>query len=86
LIAGFSTLFAVQAPGLTATYVDEPQPIALLLRDFATTKFRIIPRPNSKAKHYITLDDANWKPTRRHPLPEHWQSNAVSRAGTRPTI
>jgi hypothetical protein len=72
LLAGFSTLFAVRAPKLTAKYIEEPQPIALLLRDFTTSQFQNAPRPLVGTKHSVMLDDGDWKPQRRYPLPEQW--------------
>jgi hypothetical protein len=72
IIAGFSTLFAVRAPGVEPAYRVERQPVAALLRESAERRFRSAPQPNPPLVHTVYLDDGNWKPIRRIRLPASW--------------
>ena len=72
MIAGFSTLFALQTPGVASQYIREPESIARLLGEFSASGFRQQPVPRTGAKHEVTLDDRDWKPKRRHDLPKAW--------------
>ena len=73
MIAGFSTLFAIRAPGVQPGYIQERQPISTLLRDFATSGFRSAPHPKPPPVPTVYLADKDWKPVRRVPLPASWQ-------------
>ena len=72
MIAGYSTLFAVRGAGVQAGYFDEPNPIPTLLRDFTASDFRQAPHPVPPNIHEVTLDDKNWKPKGKAPLPVAW--------------
>lgn len=72
MIAGFSTLFAVRAPGVAAAYSNERLPLVPLFRDFAASGFRSAPHPTPPGKHTVFLADKDWKPVRRVPLPASW--------------
>lgn len=72
LLAGFSTLFAVRTPDAQAGYFKEPQPVSLLLHDFAASGFRSAPHPTPPDTPSVFLADGNWKPVRRVPLPPSW--------------
>jgi hypothetical protein len=80
MIAGFSTLFAIRAPGVEPTYHVERQPAAALLREFAGSQFRSAPHPKPPLVHTVYLDDRHWKPVRRVRLPQSWL--AQSKTGT----
>ena len=72
MIAGYSTLFAIRAPGVQPGYLTSPQPISLLLRDFTRSGFTSAPRPAPPQVHLVTLDDFDWKPRGAYPLPPAW--------------
>jgi hypothetical protein len=72
MIAGFSTLFAIRAPGVRPGYFVERQPIVPLLRDFAASGFHAAPQPNPPRQHMVYLANRDWKPVRRVPLPASW--------------
>ena len=72
MIAGFSTLFALQAPGVASQYVSEPESIARLLGEFSASGFHQQPVPRKGAKHEVTLDNRDWEPKRRYDLPKAW--------------
>lgn len=71
-IAGFSTIFAIKAPGLRPTYIDEPAPVANLLWAFTMARFRYAPAPQAPARPMVYLDEWNWKAGRSFPLPNRW--------------
>jgi len=72
LVAGFSTLFAVRAPGIEPAYVEAPAPVAALLRDFERSGLRAAPAPAAPAAPYVFLDDKDWNPVRRVPFAPDW--------------
>ena len=70
LLAGFSTLFAVQSPHIKPGYHGEPQPVAMLLKDLRASNFRGTPRTDPSRVGGIYLDDdLEWIPRRRVALP-----------------
>jgi hypothetical protein len=72
LIAGFSTLFAVRAPGIKPGYSSDRARVAELLRDFTAKDFRSAPVDRSTGPDRVYLDDRRWKPTRQVALPAQW--------------
>lgn len=76
LIAGFSTFFAVHAPGGRGGYVGQPQPVTPLVRDFARRGFKTNPVADPAAVKGVYLDDHNWQPRERVPLPDSWMNPA----------
>jgi hypothetical protein len=70
LVAGYSTLFAIHAPGIRAGY--DPQPIAVpeLLKGLAASRFTTVPRAGRR--HEIILNDRSWAPKRRAPFLSSW--------------
>jgi hypothetical protein len=73
MIASFSTLFAVRAPAIASGYDPRPLPSSMLFRELALADFG---EPNLNVpvdyKPSVILDDLNWKPSSRHPLPSDW--------------
>lgn len=72
LIAGFSTLFAVRAPGVGSAYFADAQPAADLLRDFVASDFSTAPRPVAARVRGVRLDGGQLKLSPRVPLPAEW--------------
>jgi hypothetical protein len=72
LIAGFSTLFAVRAPGIKPAYSRDRARVAELLRDFTAKDFRSVPLDSSPQPDRVYLDNRRWKPTRQVALPADW--------------
>lgn len=70
LIAGFSTLFAIRAPGITPGYDDRVVAVPYLLKNLAQSKFTIIPRQSKPPQ--VILNDSGWIPRRRVALPMSW--------------
>jgi hypothetical protein len=73
LIAGFSTLFAVRAPGLAPGYDAARLPVAKLLESLANSGFRsaAVELPAGFVPS-VVLEDAYWRPIERHELPRAW--------------
>lgn len=73
LIAGYSTLFAVRAPGMAAGYEARRQPAARLLEAFVSSGFKsdAVTLPPGFAPS-VMLEDEDWEPVRRYPLPQWW--------------
>lgn len=69
LIAGYSTLFAVRGPGITPGYREYPAAAAGLLRDITRHGFKVPPDPTPAAKPTVVVDDRDWRPKQRVPLP-----------------
>ena len=72
MIAGFSTLFAVRAPGVAPAYYRGRAPVASLLRDFALGDFRNAPSPSPDARPTVFLENRALKPVRAVALPAAW--------------
>ena len=72
MIAGFSTLFAIRAPGVAPAYFTEREPVPSLLRDFARSDFRSAPHPAPLPAPFVYLADEDWKPVRSVPLAPSW--------------
>jgi hypothetical protein len=73
LITGYSTLFAVRAPGLGSGYDARRQPIARLIEALAGSQFRSADvQLEPGFEHEVSLEDSDWKPVRRQPLPAWW--------------
>jgi hypothetical protein len=72
MIAGFSTLFAVRAPGIQPGYFTEPNPTPSLLHEFDRQSFKLAPHPAPPKVHEVTLDDYEWKPRSKARLPGAW--------------
>lgn len=78
LIAGYSTLFAVRAPGISPGYDRHALPAAGILRELALSRFRSPPK--SMAPGFVPsvfLEDRDTKPVMRHPLPSGWPGPAA---------
>ena len=75
MIAGFSTLHAVRAPGVAPGYDRRPLPASFLLREFVQSGFQNAnPQTPAGFAATVTLDRADWRPVHRHPLPGGWPS------------
>lgn len=72
LIAGFSTLFAVRLPEARGSYVDKMVNVDRLLKDLANSEFRAAPAPLTLPQPYIFIDDRDWKPRAKEPMPTQW--------------
>jgi len=81
MIAGFSTLFAIRAPGVAPAYFTEREPVPSLLRDFARSDFRSTPHPAPLPVPFVYLADEDWKPVRSVPLAPSWVAPARPAAG-----
>lgn len=77
MVATFSTLFAIRVPGVRASYSPERAPVPQLLKEFAASDFRQPPAIPVRSNPSVFLDDEDWKPVRRVPLPGSW-ANGVS--------
>jgi hypothetical protein len=72
MIASFSTLFAIRAPGISNGYFVSRQPVTALLRDFAQSRFHSEPHPRPPALPQVYLDGRHWKSMLRVPLAPSW--------------
>jgi hypothetical protein len=73
MIAGFSTLHAVRAPGVAVGYDRRALPTALLLRELVESNFRNAnPATPDGFSATVMLDRYDWRPVQRHPLPASW--------------
>src|SRR5690606_30572625 len=78
LVSGYSTLFAVRAPDIEAGYEPRPLPVAAILHQLAASGFRsaqISVAPNFTPT--VVLEDFDWKPVQRVPLPAGWPAPAT---------
>jgi len=73
LISSYSTLFAIRAAGSEPGYVQSRIPVAQLLAEAARAGFSE-PHPDAAPPlgPSVMLEDSDWRPVRRHPLPEAW--------------
>lgn len=78
LLAGHSTLFAVRAPDIEAGYDARALPIAEILRALAASDFRSaeVSLPSDFAPS-VVLEEEEWKPGARYPLPKNWPAGAA---------
>jgi len=73
LVASYSTLLAVRAAGIEAGYDASRVPVARLLAALAGSGFRSASvELGADFVPSIVLEDLNWKPSRRHDLPDSW--------------
>jgi len=73
LVAGYSTLFAIRAPGLAAGYDPRPLPAWALLKAAAEAGFAAVePRIDPGQTPSVMQEDADWKPVDRRALPQWW--------------
>jgi hypothetical protein len=73
LVASYSTLFAVRAAGIEEGYDASRVPVARLLAALAGSGFRSAAvELGADFVPSIVLEDLNWKPSRRHDLPDSW--------------
>jgi hypothetical protein len=73
LISGFSTLYAIRAPSIPVGYDRRALPINLLFREFVTSGFQgAAPTIAPDFAPSVILEDFDWKPTVRHPMPAGW--------------
>jgi hypothetical protein len=74
MIAGFSTLYAVRAPGIVAKYDKRRLPISALFNQFVMSGFRDpdIHLP-SEFTPSVVLDNRAWEPAERFELPSTWR-------------
>jgi hypothetical protein len=78
MVATFSTLFAIRTPSSPASYSTERLPVARLLKEFAASDFRQPPSIRTMSNPSVYLDDADWRPVRRVPLPRSWLDGGES--------
>jgi hypothetical protein len=74
LVAGYSTLFAIRAPGLESGPDPRPASAAELLQALARSGFtsaETLRRPGGGRT--VMLDDSDWIPRVEIPLPDDWQ-------------
>lgn len=81
LIATFSTLLVLKAPNVQPRYFADRQPVAAILREFATSDFRTAPEPSRQNIKGLYLDDLNWVIRRQIPLPSSWIAPSPSQHG-----
>ena len=72
LLSGYSTLFAIRAPGIAPGYDSARLPVASLLAALADSGFNAIPAGGQDGASTVVLEDQAWRPARRHPLPATW--------------
>lgn len=77
MIAGYSTLFAVRATGMTPGYDAQRLPAAQILTTLARSQFRSHLSLPPGYKHSVVLEDASWKPMRRYDMPKSWLMQPV---------
>ncbi|MDQ4087324.1 MAG: hypothetical protein M3177_04845 [Pseudomonadota bacterium] len=73
LVAGFSTLFVVRGPGIPTGIEPAPAAASDLLASLARSDFRNVEPPRRPLPRSVLLDDRDWIPRRRVPLPAEWQ-------------
>jgi hypothetical protein len=74
LIAGYSTLFAIRAPGIEARVDSSPIAVPALLGALAGSGFKSADSAFSNQRGAaVFLDGRNWKPGPPVPLPADWQ-------------
>ena len=74
LIAGYSTLFAVRAPGLGSGVDRRPTAAPELLQALARSAFTSAETPRRPGRtRTVMLEDPDWVPTLAVPLPDDWQ-------------
>lgn len=72
LIASFSTLFAVRISGGEGRYSEGMASAASLLQQFSARDYLTAPVPLTNSQPYIFIDDRDWKPRSKEPLPTQW--------------
>jgi hypothetical protein len=77
LVAGFSTLFAIRASGVTGGIEARPVPVPDLLEAVARSHFTSTePVRRAVGPRMVVLDDNDWRPRRQVALPDAWQDAA----------
>ena len=79
-VAGFSTLFAVRSPQIGSAYVEQPAPVADLLRQLVESRFTKLPKP-PPGPPMVWLADADWHPWKRVEMPESWWKSPATGSG-----
>lgn len=72
LIAGYSTIFAVRSKGIAPGYREKPAKVSRLLEVVSRNNFHALPTDEAESDSSVMLDDDNWKPRARVPLPASW--------------
>ena len=72
LLSGYSTLFAIRAPGIAPGYDLARLPVASLLAALAGSGFSAVPAGGREEASIVVLEDQTWRPAKRHPLPATW--------------
>jgi hypothetical protein len=72
LVASFSTLFAVRVPGGQGAYSNSMVNADALLQAFTQDEFRKAPAALTNSQPYIFIDDRDWKPRAKVPMPTNW--------------
>jgi hypothetical protein len=81
LVAGYSTLFAIRAPGLEPGYDPRPLPAWALLDAAAWSEFKSAePRLDNDFVPTVTLEDEDWRPVEKRPLPKWWTDSLADNA------
>lgn len=71
LIAAFPTLFAFRASSGDARYIEGVAPTAAILRGIVAAEFQFAPEVTDRTPS-VVLDDREWNPQVRVPLPTAW--------------
>jgi hypothetical protein len=72
MVASYSTLFAVRAPGIGPGYDTRRLSAADILAALARSELRSVEVAKESGSPSVVLDDAAWRPARRHELPAEW--------------
>jgi hypothetical protein len=72
LVASFSTLFAVRLPGVKGSYSGSMVNADHLLKALTESQFRETPTALTNSQPYIFIDDRDWKPREKVPMPSNW--------------
>jgi hypothetical protein len=72
LVASFSTLFAVRLPRVKGSYSGSMVNADQLLKELTESQFRETPIALTNFKPYIFIDDRDWKPRAKVPMPSNW--------------
>lgn len=72
LVASFSTLFAVRLPGVKGSYSSSMVNADQLLKELTESQFRETPTALTNSQPYIFIDDRDWKPRAKIPMPSNW--------------
>lgn len=72
IIASYSTLFAVRIGGMPGRYSDAMVNTPRLLKALSDNQFSAAPEPLTDSQPYIFIDDDDWTPRAKVPMPSQW--------------